>query len=65
MKSELGGKNLLELIKFVRLRVKTCSYLSDDNSVDKKAKGTKTCVIKIKLNCKNHKKLFTSNSTGE
>ena len=62
MKSELGGKTM---IKFVRLRVKTCSYLSDDNSVDKKAKGTKTCVIKIKLNCKNPKKLFTSNSTGE
>ena len=44
MKSELGGKTM---IKFVRLRVKTCSYLSDDNSVDKKAKHTKKCVIKI------------------
>ena len=43
MKSELGGKTM---IKFARLRVKTCSYL-DDNSIDKKAKGTKKCVIKI------------------
>ena len=43
MKSELGGKTM---IKFVRLRVKTCSYL-DGNSVDKKAKHTKKCVIKI------------------
>ena len=43
MKSELGGKTM---IKFVRLRVKPCSYL-DDNSVDKKAKRKKKCVIKI------------------
>ena len=43
MKSELGGKTM---IKFVRLRVKTCSYL-DGNSVDKKAKHTKKSVIKI------------------
>ena len=32
--------------KFVRLRVKTYSYLKDDSSEDKKAKGTKKCVTK-------------------
>ena len=32
--------------KFVRLRAKTYSYLIDDGSEDKKAKGTKSCVIK-------------------
>ena len=32
--------------KFVRLRTKTYSYLIDDGSEDKKAKGTKSCVIK-------------------
>ena len=43
MKDELGGKIM---IKFVRLRAKTHSYLIDDGSEDKKAKGTKKCVIK-------------------
>ena len=32
---------------FVALRPKTCSYLMDDGNSDKKAKGTKKCVIKI------------------
>ena len=53
MKDELGRKII---IKFVGLRVKTYSYLIDDGSEDKKAKGTKKCVIKRKLkfeNCKN------------
>ena len=35
--------------KFVGLRAKTYSYLIDDDSQDKKAKGTKKCVIKRKL----------------
>ena len=35
--------------KFVRLREKTFSYLTDDSSEDKKAKGTKKCVIKRRL----------------
>ena len=33
-------------MKFVRVRAKTCAYLMDDDSEDKKAKGTKKCVIK-------------------
>ena len=44
------------MTKNVGLSAKTYSYLIDDGSEDKKAKGTKTCVIKRKLkfgNCKN------------
>ena len=43
MKDELGGKIITE---FVILRPKTYSYLTDDGKEDKKAKGTKKCVIK-------------------
>ena len=43
MKDELGGKIIME---FVALRPKTYSYLTDDCKKDKKAKGTKKCVIK-------------------
>ena len=52
MKDELGGKIIME---FVTLRPKTYSFLTDDSKEDKKAKGTKKCVIKkmIKFNdCK-------------
>ena len=41
--------------KFVGLRAKTYSYLIDDGSENKKAKGTKKCVIKIKLKFENYK----------
>ena len=49
MKDELGGKIITE---FVTLRPKTNSFLTNDGKEDKKAKGTKKCVIKkmIKLN---------------
>ena len=43
MKDELGGKIITE---FVTLRPKTYSYSADDGKEDKKAKGTKKCVIK-------------------
>ena len=43
MKDELGGKIMKE---FIGLRPKCYSYLTDDGNVDKKAKGTKKCVIK-------------------
>ena len=43
MKNKLGGKIITE---FVTLRPKTYSYLTDDGKEDKKAKGTKKCVIK-------------------
>ena len=32
------------------LSVKIYNYLTDDNTEDKKGKGTKKCVIKTKLN---------------
>ena len=49
MKDELGDKIITE---FVTLRPKTYSYLTDDDKEDKKAKGTKKCIIKrmIKFN---------------
>ena len=49
MKDELGGRIITE---FVALRPKSYSYFTDDCKEDKKAKGTKECVIKrmIKFN---------------
>ena len=52
MKDELGRKIMT---KFVGLRVKTYSYLIDDGTEDKKAKGTKKCVMKRKLKFENYK----------
>ena len=47
MKDELGEKIMAE---FSALRPKTLSYLKDKNDKkDKKAKGTKMCVIKKEL----------------
>ena len=43
MKNELREKTMKE---FVRLRVKTCSYLIEDGREYKKAKGTQKCVVK-------------------
>ena len=43
MKDELGG-NIMT--KFAGLRAKPYSYLIDNSSEDKKAKGTKKCVEK-------------------
>ena len=60
MKDELGGKIMT---KFVGLGAKTYNYLIDDSSADKKAKGTRKCVIKWEFTCENYKKLFRSNST--
>ena len=52
MRDELGGKIMT---KFFGLRAKTYSYLIDQSSEDKKAKGTKKCVIKRKLKFENYK----------
>ena len=48
MKDELGGNIMKELIG---LRRKCYSYLADDGKIDKKAKGTKKCVIKKCIMC--------------
>ena len=53
MKDELDGKIITE---FVTLRLKTCSYLNDDGKEDKKAKGTKKCVIKKMIKFNGYKK---------
>ena len=41
--------------EFIRLRANTYSYLKDNNDKDKKAKGTKKCVIKRKLKFEDYK----------
>ena len=41
--------------EFVLLRAKTYSYLIDDGSEDKKARGTKQCITKRKLKYKDYK----------
>ena len=43
------------MTKFVGLRATSYSYLIDDGKEDKKAKGTKKCVIKRKLKFENYK----------
>ena len=59
MKDELCGKIMTE---FVALRAKTYSYLDYDGKEEKKAKGTKKCVVKRKINSFNYKIcLFHSN----
>ena len=53
MKDELAGKIITE---FVFLRPKTYSFLTDDGKEDKKAKGTKKCVIKKMIKFNDYKK---------
>ena len=59
-KDELGGKIITEV---VALRPKTYTYLTDDGSDHKKAKGTKKCVIKQKLMFENYKDCLFNNKT--
>ena len=58
MKDELGGKIMTE---FAVLRSKTCSYLMDDGNSDKKAKGTKKCVIKGRVKFNDYKDCLLNN----
>ena len=53
MKDELGGRIMTE---FITLRPKTYTYLIDDGKEDKKAKGTKKCVIKRMIKFDDYKK---------
>ena len=53
MKDELDGKIITE---FVTLRLKTYSFLTDDVKEDKKAKGTKKCIIKKMIKFNDYKK---------
>ena len=58
MKDELGGTVMTE---FVALRPETYSYLTDDFEEDKKAKGTKKCVIKRRLKFSDYKDCLLNN----
>ena len=53
MKDELVGKIITE---FVTLRPKTYSFVTDDGKEDKKAKGTKKCIIKKMIKFNDYKK---------
>ena len=53
MKDELGGKIITE---FVTLRPKTYSFLTNNGKEDKKAKGTKKCIIKKIIKFNDYKK---------
>ena len=53
MKDELGGEIITE---FIALKPKTYSYLTDNDKIDKKAKGTKKCVIKKMIKFDDYKK---------
>ena len=50
-KDELGGKIMTE---FCALRAKAYSYKLDDDTENKKAKGTKKCIVKRELTFKNY-----------
>ena len=58
MKDELGGKIMTE---FSFLKPKTYSYLRDDCKKDKKANGTKKCVIKRRLEFNDYKDCLLNN----
>ena len=60
MKDKLGGKIMTE---FAALRPKTYSYLMDDGGSNKKAKGTKKCVIKRRLKFNDYKNCPLNNET--
>ena len=51
------------MTEFVAPRPKTYSYLTDDGKNDKKAKGTKKCVIKKVLKFNDYKDCLLNNKT--
>ena len=53
MKDELGGEIITE---FIALRPKTYSYLTNNDKIDKKTKGTKKCIIKKMIKFDDYKK---------
>ena len=59
-KDELGGK----IVKsFCALRAKTYTYLMDDDSEKKKAKGIKKCIMKHRLIFENYKDSLINDKT--
>ena len=59
-KDELGGKIMKE---FCAIRAKRYSYLMEDDSETKRAKGVKRCVIKRRLMFGNYKDSLFNNET--
>ena len=59
-KDELGGKIMKE---FCALRAKTYTYLMEDDSEMKKAKGVKRCIVKRRLMFENYKDSLLNNKT--
>ena len=53
MKEELGGEIITE---FTALRPKTYSYLTDNDKIDKKTKGTKKCAKNKMIKFNDYKK---------
>ena len=58
MKDELGGRIMTE---FITLRPKAYTSLTDDGKEDKKAKGTKNCIIKRMIKFKDYKNCLLKN----
>ena len=58
MKDELRGKIMTDIVS---LKPKTYSYLKDDDNSDKKAEGTKKCVIKRIPKFNDYKKCLLNN----
>ena len=59
-KDELGGKTMKE---FCVLRAKTYAYLTDNDSENKKAKGTKKCITKRRTMFENYQNSLFNNNT--
>ena len=59
-KDELGGKIMKE---FCTLRAKRYAYLLEDDSEQKKAKGTKKCMIKRRIMFENYKDTLFNDKT--
>ena len=59
-KDELGAKIMKE---FCALKAKAYTYLMEDESKMKKAKGVKRCVVKRRLMFENYKDLLFNNKT--
>ena len=55
MKDELGGEIITE---FIALRPKTYSYVTENDKIDKKAKGTKNCIVKKTIKFDDYKNAY-------
>ena len=55
MKDELGGEIITV---FIALRPKTYSYVTDNDKIDKKAKGTKNCIVKKTIKFDDYKNAY-------